>query len=60
MPRRSGRNSDTNSYDEELDNQAAGPVIQVARPSGRDDFDGDENLVDMDCVSGSMREIFGE
>ena len=24
------------------------------------DFDGDENLVDMDQVSGSMREIFGE
>jgi hypothetical protein len=25
-----------------------------------EDFDADENLVDMDCVSGSMREIFGE
>ena len=24
------------------------------------DFDNDENLTDMDCVSGSMREIFGE
>ena len=24
------------------------------------DFDGDENLVDMDQVSGAMREIFGE
>lgn len=24
------------------------------------DFDGDENLVDMDQVSGTMREIFGE
>jgi len=23
-----------------------------------DDFDNDENLVDMDCVSGAMREIF--
>ncbi len=23
-----------------------------------DDFDNDENLVDMNCVSGSMREIF--
>ena len=25
-----------------------------------EDFDNDENLTDMDCVSGSMREIFGE
>ena len=25
-----------------------------------EDFDADENLVDMDAVSGSMREIFGE
>ena len=25
-----------------------------------DDFDNDENLVDMDNVSGSLREIFGE
>ena len=25
-----------------------------------DDFDNDENLTDMDFVSGSMREIFGE
>ena len=25
-----------------------------------EDFDNDENLVDMDCVSGSIREIFGE
>ena len=25
-----------------------------------EDFDADENLTDMDCVSGSMREIFGE
>ena len=25
-----------------------------------DDFDNDENLVDMNCVSGSMREIFDD
>ena len=25
-----------------------------------EDFDADENLTDMDCVSDSMREIFGE
>ena len=25
-----------------------------------DDFDNDENLVDMDCVSGAMRDAFGE
>ena len=25
-----------------------------------EDFDNDENLVDMDCVSGSMRDAFGE
>ena len=25
-----------------------------------DDFDNDENLTDMDCVSGSMRDIFGD
>jgi hypothetical protein len=25
-----------------------------------EDFDNDENLVDMDCVSGAMRDAFGE
>ena len=25
-----------------------------------EDFDGDENLVDMDCVSGAMLDAFGE
>jgi hypothetical protein len=25
-----------------------------------EDFDSDENLVDMDCVSGAMRDAFGE
>ena len=25
-----------------------------------EDFDNDENLVDMDCVSGAMKEAFGE
>ena len=25
-----------------------------------DDFDNDENLTDMDCVSGAMRDAFGE
>ncbi|HIF13529.1 MAG TPA: hypothetical protein EYQ82_11140, partial [Dehalococcoidia bacterium] len=43
MPRRSGRTSETNSYDEELDNQSSTGVIQVARPSGRDDFDADDD-----------------
>jgi len=43
MPRRSGRASETNSYDEELDNQSSTGVIQVARPSGRDDFDADDD-----------------
>ena len=32
----------------------------VERDEEVEDFDNDENLVDMDSVSGSMREIFGE
>jgi len=42
MPRRSSRASETN-YDEELDNQTSNAVIQVARPSGRDEFDADDD-----------------
>jgi len=32
----------------------------VERDEEVEDFDNDENLVDMDSVSGSMRDIFGE
>jgi hypothetical protein len=32
----------------------------VENDKDEEDFDSDENLTDMDCVSGSMREIFGE
>jgi len=32
----------------------------VENDNDDDDFDNDENLVDMDNVSGSLREIFGE
>jgi hypothetical protein len=32
----------------------------VENDKDEEDFDNDENLVDMDSVSGSMREIFGE
>ncbi len=32
----------------------------VERDEEVEDFDNDENLVDMDAVSGSMRDIFGE
>jgi hypothetical protein len=32
----------------------------VERSEDVEDFDNDENLVDMDHVSGSLREIFGE
>ena len=32
----------------------------VERPEDAEDFDNDENLVDMSQVSGSLREIFGE
>ena len=32
----------------------------VESDKDKDDFDNDENLVDMENVSGSLREIFGE
>ena len=32
----------------------------VENDKDEEDFDADENLVDMDSVSGAMREIFGE
>ena len=47
MPRRSGRPSDAHSYDETLDDTSSTPVIQVARPSGRDDFDSDDDEPDV-------------
>ena len=43
MPRRPGRPSVTHSYDEELDKPSPNQVIQIARPTGRDDFDGDDD-----------------
>ena len=32
----------------------------VENDKADDDFDNDENLTDMDCVSGAMRDAFGE
>lgn len=32
--------------------------LDAVEAEEHDDFDNDENLVDMNCVSGSMREIF--
>ena len=34
--------------------------LDAVEKEDKDDFDNDENLVDMDSVSESMREIFGE
>ena len=34
--------------------------LDAVEADEKEDFDGDENLVDMDAVSGSMRDIFGE
>jgi len=34
--------------------------LDAVEKEDKDDFDNDENLVDMENVSGSLREIFGE
>ena len=48
-----------NASDEDIKEEFVS-LDAVERSEEVEDFDNDENLVDMDSVSGSMREIFGE
>ena len=52
------KNGAVHASDEEIKQEFVS--LDPVESEEKEDFDGDENLVDMSQVSGSMREIFGE